>query len=266
LEPLALLEKLEQRKGGKFRAANQIAVPEAAWFLEEAEEPLEAVFAHPDGGAAHGAGVEVEGGADANEDGNGELVAMIEHPALLLGSAEADPDDVGMGGVNHGADFGVFLGGERAIRGTEGAGDFVGGELTGEFDCEGVCDAGCAAIKEMARGRIPLPETEHELWAVDTTGEAKAVAAAEPDERHAVGDDEAGGGESGAELGVVAGFGDAVHAGDGNVVAGVAAEDPGLHLGDDVGDLDGVDGRAEDGEAGGGTGWCDGGSHWLEPD
>ena len=71
-------------------------MPEAAWFLGQAKEPFETVVAHPRGGAAHCASVKIEGGTDADENGRGEQMLVIAHPSLLLGSAEADPDDVGI--------------------------------------------------------------------------------------------------------------------------------------------------------------------------
>ena len=84
-------------------------MPEAAWFLGQAKEPFETVVAHPRGCAAHSADVKVEGRTDADKNRRGELMLVIPHPPLLLGSAEADPNDVGIRPVDYRADFSVLV-------------------------------------------------------------------------------------------------------------------------------------------------------------
>ena len=107
---LFMSKEIENCEGGELRAANQVAMPEAPWFLGQAEQPFQAVVAHPRWGATHSAGMKVEGGADADKNRRGELVLVIKHPALLLGSAEAYPDDVWIRLVDYRANFSVLVG------------------------------------------------------------------------------------------------------------------------------------------------------------
>ncbi len=155
-------------------------MPEAAWFLRKAVQPFKAMVPHPLWGVAHSASVKVEGGANADKNRRRELMLVIAHPTLLFGSAEADPDDIGMRPVNNRADFSVLFGRQIAVWRAEGADDLMSGESMGEFTGKGVCDAGCAAVEEMAvtgRGCL-LPKAEHQLWAVDATRKVEAVAPA----------------------------------------------------------------------------------------
>ena len=192
--------------------------------------------------------MKIECGADANEHRRAETIVVVAHPALLLWRAQADPDDIGFRIIDEGTDCLVLLGGYISIWRAELAGDLVIGKLTREFVREGVRDSRCAAVKKMAvtgGGCFP-PKAKHQLWAVHAAGQREAAPAAEPDQRHAIGNDQACRCERGAKLRVVFGFGDAVHSGDGDVAAGVAARDPILHLGDDVRNLHGVNARPED--------------------
>src|ERR1043166_9745812 len=67
-----------------------IALPEPARFHEKAEEPFEAGAPHPFRSLANTSGMKIECGADAEHHDTGQSVAMIGHPALLLGAADAD--------------------------------------------------------------------------------------------------------------------------------------------------------------------------------
>ena len=57
--------------------------------------------------------MEIEGGADADEDGRGEPLAVGSHPLFLLGAAQAHEDDVGPGRVDLADLFGLLLGRQR---------------------------------------------------------------------------------------------------------------------------------------------------------
>src|SRR5258706_1414998 len=161
-------------------------MPEAAWFLRKAVQPFKAMVPHPLWGVAHSASVKVEGGANADKNRRRELMLVIAHPTLLFGSAEADPDDIGMRPVNNRADFSVLFGRQIAVWRAEGADDLMSGESMGEFTGKGVCDAGCAAVEEMAgtgRGGL-LPKTGHPRWGGEPARQVEARVAAQAVQAH----------------------------------------------------------------------------------
>ena len=81
----------------KERVVGEVAFEEAAGFGDEAEEPFEAEFLEGRRGLFDFAGVEGEGGADAEVDGWREAVFVFCDPMFLFGAAEADPYQVGAG-------------------------------------------------------------------------------------------------------------------------------------------------------------------------
>jgi hypothetical protein len=86
------------------RVVGEVAFEEAAGFHGEAVGPFEAEFLEGGGRLFDLAGVEGEGGADAEIDGGWELVFVFGDPVFLFRAAEADPDQVGAGGEDLGAD------------------------------------------------------------------------------------------------------------------------------------------------------------------
>ena len=84
---------MEEEEG----VVDEVALEEAARFHAEAEEPLEAELLDQGGSLPDFAGMEGEGGADAEVDGGGKLIEVLGDPEFLLGAAEADPDAVGSG-------------------------------------------------------------------------------------------------------------------------------------------------------------------------
>src|SRR3954469_21363132 len=100
---------LARYAGHEARVVAQIAPPQPPRLLSEAEEPLEAESLHERGRLRHQPGMEVEGGADADQDRRSQARAHAGHPLLLLRDADADPDDVRAGGVDSGRD-GLVLG------------------------------------------------------------------------------------------------------------------------------------------------------------
>src|SRR3954451_10542877 len=93
----------------------RVAPPEAPRLLRQAVDPLEAVLLHPRRRLRHEPGVEVEGGADADEQRRIELGPHLRHPLLLLRLARPDPDDVGLQPVDLTQDPGLLVLGERPV-------------------------------------------------------------------------------------------------------------------------------------------------------
>lgn len=234
-------EGFEEYEANELTAVNEVAAPEAAWFARETEEPLEAAVAHPERSLGDPAGVEIEGCADADKDGDVERGAVFEHPALLLGGAEADPDNVRSGSVDHRDSGGVFVRSLRAKWRTEESCSLQSGETGGEADGESFRDSRRTAIEEMAIAlrRSCAAKGFHELGTIDATAKREALAAAEPDEGKAVGDGEAGAVENGLEVGAMLGLHEAVHVRDGDVAAGGALQNRGFDVRDDVWNLHG---------------------------
>src|SRR4051794_11846033 len=106
LAPVA--HPLPREAADEARVVAQVAVPEPARLRAEAEGPRQPRLLHPARRLGDQAGVEVEGGADAHEDRRLQAPAHRGHPLLLLGDADADPDDVCARAVDLGHD-GVLL-------------------------------------------------------------------------------------------------------------------------------------------------------------
>lgn len=78
----------------KQTIVGEIAFEKSAWFFEQAVGPFDTTFLDPSWGLFDFAGVEGEGGADAEVDGGRELVFVLGDPAFLFRAAEAYPDEV----------------------------------------------------------------------------------------------------------------------------------------------------------------------------
>ncbi len=94
------LPSLRQGVVKEERVVSEIAFEEAAGFGEESKEPFQAEFLEGERGLFDFAGVEGEGGADAEVDGGGEAVFVLGDPMFLFRATEADPYEVGAGGVD----------------------------------------------------------------------------------------------------------------------------------------------------------------------
>ena len=188
------------------RVVGEVALPQPARLLGEAEEPLQAGGLHPGRGLRDEAGVEVERGADADEHGRVDAVAQRGHPLLLLGHADADPHDVGLGVVDLGDDGVDLLVAERAERRRVAADDLQAVEAPAQVERE--LDERAlvaAAVEEHPRTGegAALAELRHQVRAVDAVGEVVAERVHRPDDGLAVGDDERGVADRGAQLRVV---------------------------------------------------------------
>src|SRR5207248_5564937 len=95
-QPELLLGQLEKEPG----VVDQVTAPEPARLVSQPEEPFQAGALHPGGGLGDGAAVEVEGGTDADQHRRGQSRSHPRHPELLLGRADPDPDDVGLGAID----------------------------------------------------------------------------------------------------------------------------------------------------------------------
>ena len=115
----AAARALRDEARDEARVVAQVAPPQPARLLREAVGPLQADGLHPGRRLGHEAGVEVERGADADEDRRVEAVAHRGHPLLLLGHADADPDDVGAGAVDLVGDRVLLVVGRAARNGGE---------------------------------------------------------------------------------------------------------------------------------------------------
>ena len=96
-----IAEGVEEEKG----VVDEVALEEALGFHSETEEPFEAELLNKGGGLADFAGVEGEGGSDAEVDGGGKLIEVLGDPEFLFGATKADPDAVGTGIADEVYDF-----------------------------------------------------------------------------------------------------------------------------------------------------------------
>lgn len=135
---------------------SEIPFEEAAGFGDEAVEPFEADFLEGGWGLFGFAGVEGEGGADAEVDGWGEAVFVFCDPMFLFRAAEADPYEVRAGGADFFDDGFGF--GFRPIAEGWGvtASDGCVGEFAGKAGGEFFQGAGFSAEEEMAMGGVGL--------------------------------------------------------------------------------------------------------------
>jgi hypothetical protein len=195
--------------------------------VEEAVEPFEAGALDPTGGLRLGAGEEVEGGADADQDRAAEASDVIGHPELLAWGAKPDPDDIGAGGKH--ALYGGFILSES--EGTEGrrfeAHDLQAGEAGAEDLCQPLGNTFSTAVEVVppAAGEPILAGSQHEVGAVDAPDVCVAVGAQQPDEGHAIRGGEAAIVEDGLKVGIVVCFQHRMRGTDANILRGVRANE-----------------------------------------
>jgi hypothetical protein len=172
--------------------------------------------------------VEIEGRADAEERRCPEDRPSLLHPALLLGTAEADEHDRGPGLVDARDLGGVLLFGQRP----EGRGAHARHRQSRKPPDHGrrevLRHSGRAAVEEAgpALPRSEFAGEKDHVWTVDTADPAPALQPAHPDERHAVGDGQAGGGVGPAEGGIVQRLHDAVDVHEGDIAPLTVADPP----------------------------------------
>ena len=146
-------EVLAREPDDEARVVVEVAPPQPPRLLDEPERPLEAEALQAVGRLALEPGVEVEGGADADQDRRVEPVAHRGHPLLLQRHAEADPDDVGAGGVELGGDRGGLVVVERAERAVADAGDPQAGVAARQLVAQPLERLLAAAVEEEAQRR-----------------------------------------------------------------------------------------------------------------
>ena len=197
----------------------EVAFPEPAGFAGEAVEPFESAALDPSRGLADAAGVEVEGGADTEEDRGCEAVAIGGHESLLFRGAEPDPEEVRAAGCDLVDQGGVFGRGQRAEGRCEGADDADAREPLFEAGLEFLGDAGVAAVEEVGGTGLLAPGEDpfHEVGSVDPSHGSVSGETAEPDHGHAVRRGQEGTVMDAAEIRVCLGFHDAVDAGHADV-------------------------------------------------
>ena len=118
----ALPRQLPSEEGQEARVAQEVAAPEPPRLCGEPVDPLQPEVAHPAGRVAGPAGEHVEGGAHAEHDAV-EPVGVRGHPALLLGAADADEQQLYAGAPDVHGDRDVLLRREGAEGRAPGVGD-----------------------------------------------------------------------------------------------------------------------------------------------
>src|SRR5436190_4570908 len=88
------LQQLIEREPQEFAVGDAVALVEPPRFLREAEEPLEAHFLHPAGGAQPHACEHVEAAADADRQAHAQRVPLLLEETLLARHAHADEENV----------------------------------------------------------------------------------------------------------------------------------------------------------------------------
>lgn len=246
-------EEFAGSSDGEDDEVGGVAFQEAARLLGEAEEPFGPEDLHPARGAAHGAGEEVDGGADADADGDARRVEVLGDPFFLLGTAEGSEEDVGLGLADAGAETFVIHLIERGKGRGVGASDFEVRVLAGDVANGLAEDIGAAA--EEIDAPVLLFGAGQQAWdevgAGDALGEGSAEEAGEPDEGRAIADDEVSLLEDAVEVGIRAGLDDEIDIGRGDVM-GSAAGDHGINAVEGLGQGDAVEGDIEKADAGGG--------------
>jgi hypothetical protein len=204
------------------RVVPRIPLPQPARLVCQSVHPLEPDALHPVRRLRHEAGVEVERGADTDEHRRFQTIPHRGHPLLLLGHADPDPDDVGLGLVDLLDDRALLLVGERAVGRGVAADDLHARVLAAQVQCELDERALVApAVEEDPRageGRA-LAVALHQLGSVDARGEVVAERVHRPDQRLAVRNRQVGVHDGIAQLGVLLADHDGVHGRDADVAA-----------------------------------------------
>lgn len=249
------------------RVVFEVPFPEAPGFLEGAIQPFESAALDPTRGLLHAAGMEIEGGTDAEQDFGIEFLAVTRDEPLLFWGAEADPEEVGFEGGDLACQSGVLLGGQWTEGWGVGSDDADAGVTGFQFLFELLGNAGVAAIEKMSvtAGAGPFEDMLHQFGAVHAAHGFVTGQASHPDHGHAVGSGEERAVVDLAEGVVGLGFHDAMNAGDADVAALAGVEgigergDGGLKIEDTDSDAEDIDTRRHrsalegrvDGEEGG---------------
>src|SRR5690606_25979541 len=91
--PVSVFHSLAEGVPEEEGVVGEVAAEEAAGFHGQAVGPFEAETLEKSGRLFHLAGVEGEGGSDAEINSRRKLVVVTGDPEFLLRAAEADPDE-----------------------------------------------------------------------------------------------------------------------------------------------------------------------------
>ncbi len=176
-DPFHQYHQREEGEGGHAARAPGLA--------DEAVEPFEAEAAEPAGRARGDAGDEVEGAADAEGDGDRQLVPALVDPDVLAGMAVGDEEQVGAGRGEALADLRpVGLGGRAGIGAGDGQAGVEAGQLGG--GAFGHTGRGAEEVDAPPLLRGPLAETVDAVGAGDALGQGDPGEARGPEDADTV--------------------------------------------------------------------------------
>src|ERR1700680_432744 len=104
-----LSDEFQTDKPGGLRNRDQVTPPQTLRLRDETKEPFETMLLHPDWSPPQFAGVHVKGSSHSYHHRDFEFFAVFVHPALLLGSAQAHPEDIGRCLIYARRDFPLLL-------------------------------------------------------------------------------------------------------------------------------------------------------------
>jgi hypothetical protein len=196
---------VEGHDGEEARHHLGVAGAQAPGLLDQPVEPFEAAPGHQPRRARDRADVHVEGGPDPHGDDAGQGRGVRLHEELLLGRAQADPEDLGAVGAQARVEvLGLGLR-QRTIREGLGPGHDEARRPPGHLGGELVRDAGTAPEEEVAPAGLD-PGAAHRLDGFDARHLRDGLVAAQapdPGQRPPVGADQQGGVVGGPHLGLV---------------------------------------------------------------
>lgn len=193
---------LNENGPDEVAVADEIAMPESCGVDAETEEPFHANALHPLGSASRLSRENIEGGADADGEFDGEGREVFLDPVLLFWGAEANDKEGGTGVLDSGEDgtgqFGrVFESQGRAVD----AGDAEPEEAGFKVGGGGLRRADVATEKVGGDARLggELAKVGGQFDAGDALGQGMLEQMAGEYQRHAVGDVDVGAFEQGFE-------------------------------------------------------------------
>src|SRR5260370_41787328 len=146
------------------------------------------MIAHPSWCLCDPRGVEIERRADPNQNRHGQPLAVLEHPTLLLGSAQSNPDNVRVCAFDGLDDFAILLRRQRAKRRAVCARHYQVGKAGDKSRSKILCHTWPAAVK-----KVPitfccglLAEYGHQFGSIDAASHVETMSAADPYQRHPV--------------------------------------------------------------------------------
>ena len=205
--PARSVQEREECHGVEDQQSEPVPFPQAARLLDDAEDPLRPAVPHPVRGAFDGSRDEIERAADADRYAAFQVGAVAFRPNLLFGIAEADEQDGCPGFIDLAADFAVGLFCVRVIQLHErrvDPRDFESG-ITFREDFRRAARVFLLPAEEIQLHMVPggaFGDQRHHVGARDAFRQRRAEQAAEPDQRHAVRDDEFGAAEHTRERGI----------------------------------------------------------------